>query len=149
MFRDGLDLSWEWFDAAGSDAVSQKIQLGLPKLSFLRVGCQTCSLQALQDQHQVSPVLRLPLAKDKDVVQVGEGALDARQDLVHQPLEGVSCVPHAKDHPREPKQAKWDGAHVRDGVRGGDGVEAVVVTRTRPLSHHVQGGCPRARGASH
>jgi hypothetical protein len=97
VVRDGLDPPRERLDAAGSDTVSQEIQLGLPELPS--VGCQAGPLQPLQDQHQVGPVLLLPFGEDEDVVQVGEGALDAGQDAVHQALEGVARVPHAKGHP--------------------------------------------------
>jgi len=70
VVRDGLDPPRERLNVAGGDAVAQEIQLWLSELALLLVGCQAGPLQPLQDQHQVGPVLLLPLAEYEAVVQV-------------------------------------------------------------------------------
>ena len=57
VFHDGLDPPGTGLDANSSDAETQEVQLGPPKLVLLRVCCQVGPLQVLQYLHEVGLVV--------------------------------------------------------------------------------------------
>jgi hypothetical protein len=74
------------------DVVAQKFHRRNSEQTFFSVEYQPCILEPLQDRLQLLLVGPLIRAGYQNVVQVDKYIVQARQGLVHQPLECLLCI---------------------------------------------------------
>ena len=85
-------------DAAGGDAVAKEVQGLHPELALLSVDDKAGRLEPLENVGDVQEVLLAGRTADEDIVEVGEGWGAVRHDPVHEALESITRISHAKRH---------------------------------------------------
>ena len=116
---DGGDSVLQGFDASGRDLVAEERDLGGAEDALGGVEQDAVAGEALEDLPQVLQMFVRSRAGDEDVVHVAEDVVEATQDLVHKPLEGLSTVAKTIRHPEELVGSEWGGDRsLRDVFRG-------------------------------
>ena len=83
------------------DVVSEKIQFCDTKEAFVGVDDDAMLVEAVENRSQVFEVLFGGVASDEDVVDVYVGEGDTSENLVHESLECLCCIPQTKWHAHE------------------------------------------------
>ena len=79
--------------------VPQVVYLGLSQLILLPVEDQAMLLQQCEHLSQVCHVLLVRSTSNQHIIRIAEYEGQARQHLVHQPLESLPSISEAKGHP--------------------------------------------------
>jgi hypothetical protein len=114
-FREGLG-------ALGGDLVTQEGYLRDTENALGRVEEDSILLELGEEGAQVQVVLLRGMAGNEDIIQVGEAEEKVFEDVIHETLKGLGCIPEAEGHERKFDTSEKSGYGGFFGYRqGGQG----------------------------
>lgn len=83
------------------NVVSEKIQFGDAEEALVGVDNDAMFGEAVENDAEVSEVLFRSVTGDQDIIDVCIGEWGTPENLVHESLKRLRCVPQAKGHPHK------------------------------------------------
>jgi hypothetical protein len=108
----GFDVCYsfrEWLGAMGGDFVTQEGYLRDTENALGRVDEDSIFLELGEEGAQVQVVFLRGMAGNEDIIQVREAEGKVFEDVIHETLKGLGCIPEAKGHEREFKKSERSG----------------------------------------